>query len=216
MLKVKQQKINTEKLLSEQSSFSTIEAYNSCRTNIKVSLEKEACKRIIVSSPNESEGKSLTCANLGINFAQAGEKVLIIDCNLRTPTQHLYFKLQNDKGIVEGLNERLALSEIITHTDYENLDVITANNTAAKPSDLLGSQRMSDIINESSNIYSYILIDTPPVNLVTDTAILAAQVLNVLLVVRQNLSKQKEIKKAVDDLNFINAKIIGFVMNDMI
>lgn len=204
-----------KKLLSETTQFETVEAYKDCRTTIKASLNDETCKKIMITSPSLQEGKSITCANLAISFAETGEKVLVIDCNLRTPTQQILFDSEVSSNLAQYLNSEEEVNTIIGHTAYTNLDIIQAGEKPGNPSELLSSKRMSELLEILSMQYTYIFFDTPPINVVTDAAILASLVPNVVLVVRKGRTTHKSIRQALEKIKLINATMIGFILNDI-
>ncbi|WP_054742959.1 CpsD/CapB family tyrosine-protein kinase [Cellulosilyticum ruminicola] len=213
---VKPEKLKN-KLLNDKTQFETVEAYKDCRTTIKASLDDEVCKKIMITSPSLQEGKSITCANLAISFAETGEKVLIIDCNLRTPTQQFMFESEVGSTLTQYLNSENEedVSTIIGHTAYTSLDIIQAGEKPENPSELLSSKRMNDLLENLSQQYTYIFFDTPPINVVTDAAILASAVPNVVLVVRKGRTTHKNIRQALEKLKLINAKMVGFILNDV-
>lgn len=214
-------KINPEKLkqklLSDTTHFQTLEAYKDCRTTIKAMLSNEACKKLMITSPSIQEGKSITCANLAISFAETGENVLIIDCNLRTPTQQILFETDATSNLANYLNVESTeeITAIIGHTSYPNLDVIKAGEKPGNASELLGSKKMSELLETLSTQYTYIFLDTPPINVVTDAAILASIVPNVALVVRKGRTTHKNIHQALEKIKLVNATVVGFIFNDI-
>ena len=205
-----------EKVLSNKTGFQVREAYKSLRTNIIFSLPQDGCKKICVTSSIASEGKSTNSLNMAITFAETGVKVLIIDCDLRRPNisnlldRHSYPGLSN---VLVGLNK---LDEVIQDSGYKNLDVIFSGNIPPNPAELLGSDRMGKIIETLSEKYDYIFFDTAPVNIVTDTTILAKWMSGVVLVVLQNSTDKDTVEEAVKQLEFVGAKILGFVLNGVV
>ena len=202
-------------LLSDKSSFPVKEAYKSARTNIMFSLSEQGCKKIIITSSFPKEGKSTTCANLAITFAQTGAKVLIIDADIRKPRMHKMFGAMHNIGLTNVLAGNSALSEAIIKTSYENLDLLIAGHIPPNPAEMLSSQAMSGLLDNLSEKYQYIFIDTPPVNVVTDTLVLSKKVSGVFMVVRIGLTDHKALKESVSKLEFANAKPLGFILNDV-
>lgn len=201
--------------------FRVEEAYKSIRTNIMLSVMKKGCKIIVVSSSMANEGKTTTTANLAISISQADQRVLLIDGDLRKPKVHHYFSIPNAPGLTNYLgasvNSRAAqkvdLFSIIHPTEYKNLCVITSGSIPPNPGEMLGSEPMADFLKEVSEHFDYIIIDTPPINVVSDALPVIRESDGVVMVVRANASTHPELQKALDALKFIDAKILGFVVN---
>lgn len=195
------------------------EAYKSIRANIMFSVIKKGCKRIIVSSSNPSEGKTTTTVNLAVTISQAEQKVLLIDADLRKPKIHQYFSIPNAPGLTNYLGDSFTnkgktdLFSVIHSTEYENLSVLCSGSIPPNPAELLGSELMSEFLNDISNDYDYIIIDTPPINVVSDALPLIRESDGVVMVVRQNKTTHPELQKALQSLEFIDAKLLGFVVN---
>lgn len=201
--------------------FRVEEAYKSIRTNIMLSVMKKGCKIIVVSSSMANEGKTTTTTNLAISISQADQRVLLIDGDLRKPKVHHYFSIPNAPGLTNYLgasvNSRTAqkvdLFSIIHPTEYKNLCVITSGSIPPNPGEMLGSEPMADFLKEVSEHFDYIIIDTPPINVVSDALPVIRESDGVVMVVRANASTHPELQKALDALKFIDAKILGFVVN---
>ena len=201
--------------------FRVEEAYKSIRTNIMLSVMKKGCKIIVVSSSMANEGKTTTTTNLAISISQADQRVLLIDGDLRKPKVHHYFSIPNAPGLTNYLgasvNSRAAqkvdLFSIIHPTEYKNLCVITSGSIPPNPGEMLGSEPMADFLKEVSEHFDYIIIDTPPINVVSDALPVIRESDGVVMVVRANASTHPELQKALDALKFIDAKILGFVVN---
>ena len=201
--------------------FRVEEAYKSIRTNIMLSVMKKGCKIIVVSSSMANEGKTTTTTNLAISISQADQRVLLIDGDLRKPKVHHYFSIPNAPGLTNYLgasvNSRAALKvdlfRIIHPTEYKNLCVITSGSIPPNPGEMLGSEPMADFLKEVSEHFDYIIIDTPPINVVSDALPVIRESDGVVMVVRANASTHPELQKALDALKFIDAKILGFVVN---
>lgn len=205
-----------EKVLSPDTTFQVREAYKTLRTNVIFSLPQEGCKKICVTSSIASEGKSTNCLNLAITFAETGAKVLIIDCDLRRPNVSKLLGRKSYPGlsnVLVGLNK---LEDVISDSGYKNLDVIFSGNIPPNPAELLGSDKMGDIIDELSKKYDYIFFDTAPVNIVTDTTILAKWMSGIIMVVLYNSTDKDTIEESIKQLEFVGAKILGFVLNGVV
>jgi len=203
-------------LLTPKSEFFIREAYKTLRTNVSFSLaEKDGCKVIVVTSPMQGEGKSITALNLAISYTMADHKVLLIDCDLRRPQQARLLKMSSRTGLSNLIMKPELMGSALLHTDIQGLDVILAGDIPPNPSELLGSQRMQALLTELRKQYDFIILDTPPVNMVTDAVVLAPRSEGVLLVVRANHSERGAVLYATDQLQYAKAKILGFVLNGM-
>lgn len=205
-----------ENLVSDKSPFNIREAYKTTRTNIMFTLAaNEGCKVIIVTSSIPGEGKTLTTINTALTFAQTGAKVLLIDGDLRKSKVHKYMKVDNKMGLSNVLGSFASLDECIQHNAETNLDYITTGHTPPNPLELLSSDKMKEVLEELKTRYDYIFIDTPPVNVVADTTAISGLCDGVLFVVRYKYTTQDMLYKAISSIEFVNAKILGFLLNDV-
>ena len=200
-------------LLSEISSFSTKEAYRTLRTNIRFSLRGEGCKTFCITSSAQGEGKSITMVNLAISFAEAGQKVLLIDADLRRPAIGRLLVEKATPGLSNVLAGIATEEDVIRHSQYEGMDIIFSGDIPPNPAELLGSERMAQLIETLSKRYDYILVDTPPVNIVSDTCVIANMLDGVLLLERQDKSRKENVKRAVDRLKLTGANLLGCIFN---
>ena len=195
------------------------EAYKTIRANIMFSVMKKGCKIIVVSSSTPNEGKTTTTVNLAVSISQADQRVLLIDCDLRKPKVHQYFSLTNAPGLTNYLSDSLTgkkradLFSVIHPTEYDTLSVLCSGVIPPNPAELLGSELMYDFLQDISKDYDYIILDTPPINVVSDALPVIRESDGVVLVVRSNQTTHPELKKALNSLEFIDAKILGFVVN---
>jgi capsular exopolysaccharide synthesis family protein len=201
--------------LDDKSSFVMQESYKTIRTNLQFALAGSKNKSFIISSSFPAEGKSITCANIAITLAQNANRVLIIDADLRKPTQHKIFRVDNSHGLSTILVGFDKLGEAIHKDVDKNLDLITSGPIPPNPSELLGSNRMDVLLDKLNEFYDYIVIDTPPINVVTDAIVLAPKTAGVALVSRQKVTTYDEIKKALDAIEFAKVKVLGIIVNDI-
>lgn len=200
-------------ILSENSSFLVQEAYKTLRTNVRFYLGGKDCKRLCITSGIAGEGKSITLINLAISLAETGNKVLLIDGDLRRPAMA---RLLVEKaapglsGVLAGMDD---LEEAIRKELYPNLDILFSGDVPPNPSELLDSEKMQSLIEDLSQKYDYILVDTPPVNVVSDACVVANLLDGVLLLVRKGRSRKGDVKRSVNSLCLTGAKILGFVLN---
>jgi capsular exopolysaccharide synthesis family protein len=206
---------NRKKILNDSSRFDVRESYKELRTNITFSLSKKGCKKILITSSVAHEGKSTTSANTAICFAETGARVLLIDCDLRKPNLGNLFGEPKSSGLSNVLVNEVEVSDVIYHSKYTNLDLVFAGNIPPNPTELLSSDSMGDIIKELEKKYDYIFFDTPPVNIVTDAVLVSKFTDGVVVVSRQNYTEKKLLGQSINRLRFVNAKIIGVVLNDV-
>lgn len=209
--------MNTRRqILNKNSSFSVQEAYKTLRTNVRFFLRGEGCKRICITSGAAGEGKSITLLNLAISIAEGGQKVLLIDADLRRPALARLMVEKATPGLSNILAGLVDVQEAVRKEMYPNLDIIFSGDVPPNPSELLGSERMGRLIDDMAKEYDYILVDTPPVNVVSDACIVANLLDGVLMLVRQGRSRKDAVKRAVANLRLTGAKPLGFVLNGVV
>lgn len=200
-------------LLNSNSSFYIQEAYNTLRTNIRFAIPGEKCKKICLTSGLASEGKSTTILNLAISFAETGSKVLLIDGDMRRPSQARLLIEKASPGLSNVLAGLCEPEEAIRKEVKPNLDMLFAGELPPNPLELLGSPRMKQLMDDLSGKYDIILVDTPPVSIVSDACEVASVTDGVLFLVRQNLTEKEAVLRGVRQLELSNARLLGFVMN---
>ena len=188
------------------------EAYRSLRSNIEYSSFDDEYRVIVVTSSVPGEGKSTTAGNLAIALAQSGNSVLLVDCDMRKPSIHKKFKISNAAGTAELLL-RKKLFEEVANKYNENLTIITAGKIPPNPSEMLASRAMTAFIEEMKKEFKYIILDTPPLQAVTDAQVLSTKADGVLLVVRAGSTKREMVLNSVDLIKKVHGKIIGTVLN---
>ena len=200
-------------ILGKNSSFYVQEAYKTLRTNIRFFLSGDGCKKFCITSGLASEGKSITILNLAISFAESGAKVLLIDADLRRPSISRLLIENASPGLSNVLAGLCKPEEAIRTSVYENLDVIFSGEIPPNPSELLGSERMTKMLDKLSLKYDYILMDTPPVGVVSDVCVVGQQLDGVLFLVRQNYTEKESVARGIKQLEISGAKLMGFVLN---
>ena len=198
-------------LFEENVPFQVTEAYKALRTNIVMSLATQRSKVFAVSSANAGEGKSTTAANLAIVFSQAGKKVLLVDADMRKPVQHRAFKFKNDKGLSTLLGGIDSFKQVLK-SKTPNLDVITSGPIPPNPSEMLASENMKILLEELVKYYDYIVIDTPPINVVTDTLTLGPNIGGIALVTRSGMATYDEVGRAASSIELANGKLLGVIV----
>ena len=200
-------------ILNKHSDFYVQEAYKTLRTNIRFFLSGDGCKKFCVTSGMASEGKSITALNLAISFGETGQKVVLIDADMRRPSLGRLLMEKASPGLSNVLAGLCKAEDAIRKTPYENLDVIFSGEVPPNPSELISGERMEKLIDKLSQAYDYIIVDTPPVGIVTDACIVGNCLDGVLFVVRQNETEKEIVSHSVRQLEFAGAKLMGFVLN---
>ncbi len=201
------------KLTDKNVPFSVVESYKSIRTNISFALSTDDKKIFAVSSANPSEGKSTTSANIAIAMAESGKKVLLIDADMRKSMQHKIFGLKNKKGLSTAVSKMNNLEDCIQKSVVKNLDVMTAGPIPPNPSELLASKNMDEIIEKLNEQYDTIIIDTAPVNIVTDAMELSNKISGIVMVLRYAKTTNDDIDNAIKKMNFAQINVLGFIIN---
>ncbi|MGI6331011.1 MAG: CpsD/CapB family tyrosine-protein kinase [Zhaonellaceae bacterium] len=191
----------------------TAEVYRTLRTNIQFVSIDTVVKSILFTSAIPREGKSSVVANLATSMSQAGKNVLIIDADLRKPSQHKIFDLPNLTGLTTTLVSNVSAFEHIVETKHEGLDILTAGPNPPNPAELLDSQRMKQLLHELTQAYELVLVDSPPVIAVTDATILAQSVDGVILVVAAKEVKREYALEAKERLKKVEARLLGVILN---
>lgn len=190
------------------------EQFRTVRTNLQYASINNSLKKILVTSPGPSEGKTSTSTNLAVVFAQQGKNVLLIDADMRNPSLHYIFRSDNMTGLNNVLIEESSLEESICKTEVDHLDLLNCGPIPPNPAELLSSTAMEKLVEDASELYDMIIFDTPPVLAVTDAQILADYCDGALLVVRSKQTEYGAAKKARDLLMPARAKLLGVVIND--
>ncbi len=189
------------------------EAYRAIRTSIQFTRSGISPKTILVTSSGPHEGKSTTVANLAITLAQMGTKTILIDSDLRRPVLHSIFGLEKEKGLTHYLVGKADKDEIVQPTPVENLSLITCGILPPNPSELLGSKRMLELVQELKKEYEIILFDSPPVIAVTDAAVLSTILDGVILVVSSGEISGDAVLRSTSLLGNIKAPLLGGILN---
>ena len=203
---------NYDRILSEKSDFSTVETYKSVRTNIMFSLPKsDKAKVIAISSACPGEGKTTTAINLAITFAQTGVKTLIVDCDMRKSRVHRYLGLDRKVGLSNVLCGFANFGEAVKVDVRPNLDCLVSGELPPNPSELLVSDEFKKFIDKVSECYDYVILDTPPMAVVTDAMVVAKEATGLVLVLRKGLSTYSMLDKVVSSLSNTDITVIGAV-----
>lgn len=188
------------------------ESYKSIRTSLKYSSVDKTIKTIVITSSVPGEGKSTIAGNLALCLSESGNKVLIIDCDLRRPSLHKKFRLSNLKGITDCLIDKDNLKESIQEFTSD-LSVISSGTIPPNPAEILGSKTFEGFLKNIGSIYDYIILDTPPLLAVTDASILAGKADATIIVVKYGKTREKDINLAYKELKKVNANVVGSILN---
>ncbi len=204
------------------------EAYRTLRTNIQFSSLEKPVKTLLLTSARAGEDKSAAVANLAVTFAQMGSRVILVDADLRRPSQHSIFGASNEQGLTGTLlnagnaaqlngagRNYFPLNELpLIQTQVPNLRLLTSGSLPPNPAEVLNSALMGELINRLAGDADYVLFDAPPLLAVADAAILAARVDATLLVLKAGKSSRDDAREAKEQLEKVHAKVIGTVLNN--
>lgn len=201
-------------VIDSETDFDTVETYKAIRTNIMFSIPRRSTgKTIAVTSASPGEGKTTTAINLAITFAQVGARVILVDCDLRRSRVHRYLRMERGKGVSNVLCGFSMLDDVI-RKDERGMDILTAGEIPPNPAELLQTPEFADMISALEKNYDYIFIDTPPITVVTDAAIIIKQCAGTVLVVRSESTRFDILDKAVDEVKNTGAHVLGAVVHD--
>lgn len=200
---------------SGRVAFQVMEAYKMIRTNLLFALSTKESRVVVFSSAEPSAGKSTLSANLAIVMAQTGARVLLIDADLRKPSQHRNFKLSRTMGLSKILGGLATVEECIQRNAKPNVDVILSGPTPPNPSELLGSVRMQHLLERMNEEYDYVFVDMPPLCVVTDALVVAPHTAGLVLVARHNQTVYDEFSEALETVENANLPLLGVVLTDM-
>lgn len=190
----------------------TAESYRTLRTNIQYSSFDKEIRTIVVTSSEPGEGKSTTSGNLALSFAQADQRTIIIDCDLRKPSLHKTFRLSNLTGLSDVLIGKGNINTAI-HQYNEYLSILTSGKLPPNPSEMLGSKSMTRLLETLKEHYDVIILDSAPLLAVTDAQILSTKADGTVLVVRAEKTKKDSVVQAKNLLDKVDANLLGIVLN---
>jgi capsular exopolysaccharide synthesis family protein len=192
------------------------EAYRKVRTNLAFVTESGAPKSIVITSAASSEGKTSLAVNLAIACARAGQRVVLVDADLRRPMVHTYLQITDQPGLVDVLAGTIDLTEAIRFSEKGHIDVITSGPVPSNPNELIGSETMLKVIRQLELDYSTVIIDTPPVLPVADALHLGVCVDAVVIVTRLGETTRDRLRRSKEALVNVHANIVGVVPNGAI
>lgn len=191
------------------------EAFRTLRTNLMFSSVDRALTTILITTPSEAADKSSVVANLAVTFAQAGNKTILVDGDLRKPSQHTLWGVGNERGLTTMMTEDAALANPpLQTTDVRDLMLLPSGPLPPVPADLLSNQRMNEIIGVLKARASYVLFDSPPVLAATDAALLGAKVDGALLVVESGRTRRDQLAQARQALDRVHVRVLGAILTN--
>ncbi|WP_204237337.1 polysaccharide biosynthesis tyrosine autokinase [Mammaliicoccus sciuri] len=205
---------NINPLITMEKPKSVIsEKFRGIRTNILFSTADNDVQTIVFTSEKPAAGKSTISANVAITYAQAGYKTLLVDGDMRKPSQHYLFNTDNMDGFSNLIINKTDYNKAIHKTDIVNLDLLTSGPIPPNPSELIGSEKSLEVFDYLRSEYDFIIIDTPPVNTVTDAQLFSEIAKYVVYVVDVQKNDRNAIKKGKELIEKAGAKILGVVLN---
>jgi non-specific protein-tyrosine kinase len=193
----------------------TAEAFRTLRTNLIFSSVENPIHTLLVTSPSDHEGKSEVLANLAVTLAQADNKTILVDSDMRRPTQHTIWGVDNQRGLTTMILEPSAMSSPpLIETEVDNLSLLPSGPLPAVPTDILSSQKMNEIIGVLKARADYVLFDGPPVLAASDSALLGSKVDGVLLIVRAGRTRRDHVERAREALERVHVRLIGTALTN--
>lgn len=205
-----------QKTLHKNLEFTAVEQYKLLRTNLSFTLpEGEGCRIIGVTSSIRGEGKSTTAVNLSYVLAESGKKVLLIDGDLRIPSVAKKMRIKSTPGLTDLLrgDQTMDLTQLKT-TQLPNWYIMPSGVLPPNPSELLGSKRMESALQSLSEHFDYIVVDLPPVNIVSDGLAISKYIHGMIVVIREDYTEKKELETCFRQLRLSNVNVLGCVMNE--
>ncbi len=191
------------------------EAYRTLRTNIQFAGLDRPCRTIVVTSATPAEGKTTTVSNFGVVCAQAGSRVCLVDADLRKPSLHRVFRMDNQRGLTTALLEGKTLGDVAAPTIVPGLSVVVSGPLPPNHAELSASKRMHDLLEAAARDFDLVICDTPPVLSVSDAVALAARCDGVILVVRVGGVSTAAVRRAAEQIDAVKGRILGVLLNSV-
>lgn len=206
---------DARKTLHKNLNFAASEQYRLLRTNLQFTIPEDTkCATIGVTSGVRGEGKSTTAINLAYVLAENGHKTLLIDADLRIPSIARKLGIETSPGLTDLLLGAGAEVDNWTSELQPNLYILPSGNIPPNPSELLGSSRMEKVINTLKQHFDYIILDLPPVNIVSDAMAVAKLITGIVVVIRQDYASKKDVEQCFRQIKLSNIKVLGIVLNE--
>jgi non-specific protein-tyrosine kinase len=203
-----------EVVVLESGQSGAAESYRVLRTNLQFAAVDRPLHTLLVTSPSAGEGKTRTVANMGVALAQAGRSVVLVDADLHRPRLHRIFKLPNNTGLTTALVDgQMALDQLVQDTAVPGLRVLTSGPLPPNPGELLGTARMKTVLAELAERSDIVVLDSPPIMALSDTALLSTQTDGLLLVFYADRTRRELAKRALEALRQVQARVVGAVLN---
>ena len=206
---------STQKTLHRNLDFTATEQYKLLRANLDFTLpEGETCPIIGITSSMRGEGKSTTSVNLSYVLAEKGSRVILIDCDLRIPSIAKKMDIDGTRGLTDML---MGKGESLENFKTDILDswyIMPSGDIPPNPSELLGSHRMKSVLDELKKYFDYIVLDLPPVNIVSDALSISQLISGMIVVIREDYTEKKELEHCIRSLKLSNVNVLGCVIND--
>ncbi len=209
---VSSEKENNEIQSLKKVPFAVSEAYKNIRTNLISALGKQDKKTVVISSPNASDGKSTTSINVAISLSQINKKVLLIDADTHRPTVHTKLKMKNNDGIINVLTGVSTFSEAVQQYN-SRLDILTVGPIPQNAAEIFNDPSFDELLDELNEKYDYIILDTPPVNLISDSLVIAQKAGGIIFVVRSGFTTREMLFRAVASAKQLDINILGVILN---
>ena len=198
--------------INTKTPFFIVESYKNIRTNIISLLNKNGGNVLAITSPNAGEGKSTTAINVAITLSQLDKKVVLLDADLRRPSMNKRLKIDAEIGCVDYLCGNFGIDDITVH--YNNyLDVIVSGSKAKNPAELFSGENYENLINQLKERYDYVIIDTPPINPVSDSLIISQKCDALIMVVKSGSTTYYSFNKAYEALRVLDIDVSGVILN---
>ena len=209
----KSKELNNNLVVLSKPKSAIAESFRLLRTNLQFLISEDRGSIISITSTVSGEGKTYISSNLAASLVMLDKRVIIINFDLRKPTLHKIFDVPNGYGLSGYLSNQIGLEKILKHTNIDNLDIITAGAIPPNPSELINSKKAEELLERLKKYYDYIILDTPPVGIVTDARVLIKRSNLTLYIVRANYTK-KEYLKILKDIKDKVSNSFGIVLND--
>jgi len=202
--------------VSFQPDSAEAEAFRTIRTAVFFGAPKDKAKTLLVTSPAAADGKSTLVSNLAIAMATAGQKVLVLDADFRKPVQHLIFEVDHKERCISSvLGGKMRLAEAVQATPVDDLSLLACGHAVSNPAEVLNSHEFARILSELAGAYDRVLVDAPPVTVVTDAQILGAICDYAILVLKADKSTRRVARRAIEALDSVGAELLGTVVNEV-